>query len=109
MHHDIQATFDDGSVEAVHSNLKLCGDTKMSAMCKTVGYTTAIGAEMILNNKISQKGLITPLEFSDVLCNEVLHLLQEEGIQFEETLLLEEFASFPLPDVQIERDFKYRK
>lgn len=97
MHHDIHATFDDGSVEAVHSNLKLCGDTNMSAMCKTVGYTTAIGAEMILNNKISQKGLITPLEFTDAQCNEILRLLQEEGIQFEETVLLEEFGTFSLP------------
>jgi hypothetical protein len=97
MHHDIRGRFEDGSMEIVHSNLKLIGDTKMSAMCKTVGYTAAIGADLILNNKITQKGVITPFNFSALQCSEVLGLLQDEGIKFEETLLLENTVMFPLP------------
>lgn len=99
MHHDIWGAFEDGSIEIVHSNLKLIGDDNMSAMCKTVGYTAAIGADLILNRKITQKGVITPFDFSALQRNEILGLLQEEGIKFEETLLLKSASTFPLPNL----------
>ena len=86
MHHDIRATYENGSTEIIHSNLKLVGDDNMSSMCKSVGYTAAIGVDLILKGKITQKGVVLP--FQREIYDLVLGLLEEEGIRFEETLLL---------------------
>ena len=52
------------------------GDKKgFSAMSITVGTPTAIGAQMILDNKISERGVIIPI-FEDIY-NPVLKTLEE--------------------------------
>ena len=55
----------------------------MSAMCKTVGYTAAIGAEMILRGDIVDKGVLTPMDKSIYVKG--LELLEEEGLIFDES------------------------
>jgi len=84
MHHDIRAEFPDGTIEKHRSNLQVYGEVaKMSAMCKTVGYTAAIGAEMILRGDIVDKGILTPMDKS--IYGKGLELLEEEGLVFDET------------------------
>lgn len=55
----------------------------MSAMCKTVGTPAAIGAQLILDDKISERGVIIP-RYPDIF-NPVLEKLAEEGIKLVET------------------------
>lgn len=87
MHHDITANFD-GHTENHSCSLQLFGDEKMSAMCKTVGYTTAIGAKLILDGKIESKGLLLPL--SKEVYHPSLGLLNKEGVTFEEHIDIDE-------------------
>ena len=50
MHHDIVGDF--GDREEHHTSTLTCyGTEDMTAMCKTVGYTAAVGTEMVLDNK----------------------------------------------------------
>ena len=84
MHHDIQAQFPDGTVEKHRSNLQVYGEVAtMSAMCKTVGYTAAIGTEMILGGDIQHKGILTPMDKS--VYSKGLELLEKEGLVFDES------------------------
>ncbi len=54
----------------------------MTAMCKTVGYTTAIGTKLILDGGITSKGLLLPLSKEVYIPS--LDLLKKEGVIFEE-------------------------
>jgi len=82
MHHDIKASFCDGSAEHHKCQLQVFGDGKMTAMCKTVGYTAAIGTKLILDGDISNKGLLLPTSKSVYVPS--LDLLSKEGLVFEE-------------------------
>jgi len=82
MHHDIKASFDDGSAESHSCSMQLFGDDSMTAMSKTVGYTAAIGTKLILEGDIAKKGLLLPTT-KDVYTPS-LDLLHKEGIIFEE-------------------------
>ena len=83
MHHDIRATFPDGTMENHSSSLQVYGHVnQMSAMCQTVGYTAAIGAELILNGDITEKGILTPM--TPNIYEKSLDLLEEEGLVFDE-------------------------
>ncbi len=82
MQHSIVASFSDGRTETHTSSLQLFGDEQMTAMCKTVGYTAAIGTRLILDGVISTKGLLLPTS-KDVYIP-ALDLLEKEGIIFEE-------------------------
>jgi alpha-aminoadipic semialdehyde synthase len=82
MQHDIVATFSDGSTETHSSSLQLFGDKNMTAMCKTVGYTCAIGTQLILDGVVPTKGLLLPT--SKEVYIPALHLLEKEGIVFDE-------------------------
>jgi alpha-aminoadipic semialdehyde synthase len=84
MHHGIQANFDDGRIENHSCSLQLFGDDKMTAMCKTVGYTTAIGAKLILDGGITSKGLLLPLSKEVYIPS--LDLLKKEGVILEENV-----------------------
>jgi len=88
MHHDIKAHFDDGSVESHSCSMQLFGDDSMTAMCKTVGYTAAIGAKQILEGGITKKGLLLPT--SKDVYTPSLELLAKEGIIFEEQVHFDE-------------------
>mmetsp|Transcript_21359 Transcript_21359/g.31276 ORF Transcript_21359/g.31276 Transcript_21359/m.31276 type:complete len:617 (-) Transcript_21359:99-1949(-) len=93
MHHDIRAEFDDGSTETHLSSLQLFGDEKMTAMCKTVGYTVAASTDLVLlGNKrmlddCNKTGVVLPI--SEDIYAPVLAALEEEGIKFDETLRLD--------------------
>ena len=82
MQHDIVATFSDGSTETHSSSLQLFGDKNMTAMCKTVGYTCAIGTQLILDGVVPTKGLLLPT--SKEVYIPALDLLEKEGIVFDE-------------------------
>jgi len=88
MHHDIRALMPDGDIEAFSSSLKLFGDDRMTAMCRTVGVTTAICTQLLLQGpapgeKEIPTGVVTPV------CKELyapaLRMLAEEGLVFEES------------------------
>jgi hypothetical protein len=88
MHHSIKAKFGDGSVENHSCSLQLFGDSKMTAMCKTVGYTAAIGTKLILEGDCAnKKGLLLPTS-KDVYIPS-LELLKKEGITFEDHVHIE--------------------
>lgn len=60
------------------------GDKKgFSAMSLTVGTPTAIGAQLMLDGKISERGVIIPV-FPDIYIP-VLEKLEEEGIKLVDT------------------------
>lgn len=87
MHHDIKAAFDNGIIETHSCSLQLFGDEQMTAMCKTVGYTAAIGTKLILDGGITNKGLLLPTS-KDVYLP-ALELLGKEGIVFDESVHME--------------------
>jgi saccharopine dehydrogenase-like NADP-dependent oxidoreductase len=87
MHHNIKAAFDDGNVETHSCSLQLFGNEQMTAMCKTVGYTAAIGTKLILEGGITNKGLLLPTS-KDVYVP-ALELLEKEGIVFDESMHIE--------------------
>lgn len=85
MHHTIEATFEDESQEVHHSSLKVFGDDSMSAMSKTVGFTAAASAELILDGFLkNESGLILPTNRNVYL--PVLENLELEGIVFDESV-----------------------
>jgi saccharopine dehydrogenase-like NADP-dependent oxidoreductase len=66
------------------SSLIQIGDKKgVSAMSLTVGTPTAIGAQLILDGKISERGVIIPI-YPDIY-NPVLDKLAEEGMKLVDT------------------------
>lgn len=85
MHHRIKATFEDGSAEYHRSFLKVFGDTKNSAMSKTVGYTTAAAANYIIKHNLNDMvGLVTPTV--PELYEPILQSVAGEGIVFDESI-----------------------
>ena len=83
MHHEIHGIFGDDVVEVHNSSLQVFGDEKMTAMSKTVGYTTAIAAELILDGTIQKKGLLLPTQKEIFI--PCLNALEQEGLKFEES------------------------
>ena len=66
------------------SSMIQIGDKKgASAMSVTVGTPTAIGAQMILDGKVSERGVLIP-KYEDIY-NPVLEKLAEEGIKLVDT------------------------
>jgi saccharopine dehydrogenase-like NADP-dependent oxidoreductase len=59
--------------------------TGFTAMTRTVGYTTSIGAQMILRGDIQKRGVVTPVRdvpfeiFSDELRKRGIHVEQITG------------------------------
>ena len=61
MHHDIIGDF--GDREEYHTSTMTCyGTEEMTAMCKTVGYTAAVGTEMVLDGTIPENGVVVPMK-----------------------------------------------
>lgn len=84
MHHTVEASFPGGSDERHHSSLQIFGDDKMSAMAKTVGYTTAAATDLLLSGSLRGRcGLLLPTEQS--IYEPVLAAVGSEGITFEES------------------------
>jgi len=67
--------------------MQLFGDDKMTAMCKTVGYTAAIGTKLILEGDMNKKGLLLPT--SKDVYTPSLELLKKESVVFEDHVHVE--------------------
>lgn len=94
MHHKIEATFEDGREEQHDSSLQVFGDASMSAMSKTVGFTAAASAELILVGALkAERGLLLPTNRKVYL--PVLESLEDEGIVFDENVVTSPFRMQP--------------
>ena len=75
----------EGVEKKVDIRLEVYGDPKgYSAMAKTVGYPVAIGAKMVLNGKVSKRGVLRP--FIADIYQPILQELENEGIKATEQL-----------------------
>jgi saccharopine dehydrogenase-like NADP-dependent oxidoreductase len=84
MRHTIDASFADGKKERHQSSLQVFGTSAMSAMAKTVGYTTAACAELIIDGTLKgEKGLMLPI--NPMIYKPVLKRLELEGVLFDES------------------------
>ena len=92
MHHTIDATFPDHGDERHLCSLLLFGDSKHSAMSKTVGYTTAAAVDLILNGQLrEERGLLLPTKQS--IYRPILIALEKEGIAFDERVISQSMQS----------------
>ncbi len=83
MHHEFGVTWGNGEKEKRTSTMIAYGDlNSYSAMAKTVGYPAAIATDMILQNQVSQYGVIAPMSKS--LYEPMIIKLHDEGIRFTE-------------------------
>ncbi|MBS1731166.1 MAG: saccharopine dehydrogenase NADP-binding domain-containing protein [Bacteroidetes bacterium] len=84
MLHEIEYNIHDKS-KKIHSCLVVKGENSIhTAMAKTVGLPLGIAATLILENKLNLTGLHIPI--LPEIYNPVLERLEEEGIQFHETI-----------------------
>lgn len=84
MFHEVQVTSRGGKKERLTSTMVEYGDPHgYSAMAKTVGLPVAVAAELLLNDKIRERGVIAPL--SSEFYGPMLPRLEKEGIRFHET------------------------
>lgn len=83
----------DGQKFVTESSMVVKGDDQHNtAMAKTVGLPLAIATRMILNGKISERGVLLPL--TKDIYTPVLEELAENGISFrEKTYQVEEFTT----------------
>ncbi|XP_051978790.1 alpha-aminoadipic semialdehyde synthase, mitochondrial-like isoform X2 [Xyrauchen texanus] len=78
---DVGIKHSTGELETKHISLVVYGDPNgYSAMAKTVGYTAAIAAHMVLNGELTTKGLVVPMTKN--IYSPVLKRLQEEGLRY---------------------------
>ena len=83
----------DGKKFVTESSMVVKGDNQdNTAMAKTVGFPIAIATRMILENKITERGVLLPL--SKAIYEPVLVELDNNGIVFnEKTYQVEEFST----------------
>ena len=92
MHHAIDAEFEDGTVEQHRSSLQSFGDESMSAMCKSVGYTAAAAANLLLDGAlVNESGLLLPT--NKLIYEPILSAVEKEGIAFQESVRVKEHSS----------------
>jgi len=73
----------DGKHEIIYSTLQCSGiNENDTAMAKTVGLPLAIGAKMVLQNKIKNKGVLIPV--TEDIYKPVLEELKKYGIDFKD-------------------------
>lgn len=84
MFHELQVTSRSGKKSKLTSTLVQYGDPcGYSAMAKTVGLPVAVAAELLLEGRLGQQGVIAPL--SKEIYDSMLPRLSQEGISFAET------------------------
>lgn len=90
MHHEIEASFDGKKTEKHQSSLRVFGEASgMSAMCKTVGFTTAAAADLILRGDLKNRtGLLLPID-KDIYIP-LLQAVEHEGISFSESVVVDD-------------------
>jgi alpha-aminoadipic semialdehyde synthase len=82
MHHSVKAVFDHGA-EHIVSTLRITGEPNYSAMSRTVGYTAAAAAQLILCSPHLPRGLLLPTV--PQIYEPILTTVAEAGIRFEES------------------------
>ncbi|CAF0842961.1 unnamed protein product [Rotaria sordida] len=85
LHHQVGVTWPSGSKEKRELKtieMVVYGDRKYSAMAKTVGLPTAIAARMLVDNEISDRGIVVPVKRT--IYQPILHELKREGISWTE-------------------------
>jgi len=87
MHHifEIQLNKESEQTRKLHSSMFCIGDAQghgYSAMAKTVGLPTAIAVQLILDRKVSERGILSPIH-KDIY-EPVLKELEKEGIKLTE-------------------------
>jgi alpha-aminoadipic semialdehyde synthase len=93
MNHTIGASFEDGTVERHQSSLQVFGDSSATAMAKTVGYTAAASAKLLLDGTtVGECGLLLPT--NPTIYVPVLESLEVEGIAFNECIEVNPPADF---------------
>jgi saccharopine dehydrogenase (NADP+, L-glutamate forming) len=85
MYHTVLGELPDGSSERHVSRLLAFGNPSGdSAMAATVGYTTAVGAELLLRGKVKETGVMIPTQAEIYM--PMLERLQELGITYTESV-----------------------
>lgn len=82
MWHKFGYTINGEKKQLVSSMVAIGDDSEYTAMAKTVGLPLAIATKMMINGRITQKGVIMPLK--PEAYNSILDELAENGIQFTE-------------------------
>ena len=85
MYHTVLGCLPDGSFERHTSRLLAFGNPHGdSAMAATVGYTTAAAAELILQGRVAETGVLIPT--MEAVYTPMLTKLQELGVTFTEAV-----------------------
>lgn len=87
LHHEVQVTYDDGRPSELHTATLLEfgkneNDKSESAMARTVGIPAAIGAQLLLEGKITSTGVLRPLDPEIYL--PALEVLAASGVHMHE-------------------------
>ncbi|OAD69755.1 hypothetical protein PHYBLDRAFT_116084 [Phycomyces blakesleeanus NRRL 1555(-)] len=84
MHHEFGIEHSSGKKETVTSTLIHYGNDHHTAMAKTVGLPAAMTTELVLDNKIPERGILRPTSSHVYL--PVLDQLEHVGVQFVESV-----------------------
>ncbi|KAG0178730.1 hypothetical protein DFQ29_003062 [Apophysomyces sp. BC1021] len=82
MHHEFGLEHPSGKKETVTSTLVHYGNEEHTAMAKTVGLPAAMTVDLVLDNKIPERGVLRPT-MSHVY-SPILERLEHEGVRFVE-------------------------
>ena len=85
MIHEVHYTLQDKKYTLASSIVLEGEDAEKTAMAKTVGLPLAIAVEMILANKITQRGVLLPI--ADEIVYPMLAALEKLGIKFKEKIV----------------------
>ncbi|XP_028397986.1 alpha-aminoadipic semialdehyde synthase, mitochondrial-like [Dendronephthya gigantea] len=78
LRHEVGIEWPDNKKETRRISLIAYGDSKYSAMSRTVGFPAGIGAKMVLGGKVKSKGVVIPSMRE--IYQPILQSLSEEGI-----------------------------
>jgi saccharopine dehydrogenase-like NADP-dependent oxidoreductase len=82
MQHVFKIEYPGSKPHTLKTSLIMIGEKHgASAMSVTVGYPTAVGAQLVLDGKVSLRGVIRPMERQ--IYEPVLEELAKEGIKLE--------------------------
>ena len=78
LRHEVGIEWPDNKKETRRISLIAYGDSKYTAMSRTVGFPTAIGAKLVLDGIVKGKGIVLPTDRE--IYQPLLQRLQEEGV-----------------------------
>lgn len=80
MHHEFGIIDRNGKPQNMTSTLITYGDSQHTAMAKTVGLPCAMAAELVLDGRIPEQGVLVPT--AKHVYEPLLHELEQEGVKF---------------------------